>query len=100
MNAAALDCFALLAMTTLALGRHCEERSDEAIHAASASCDDGLLRLRLAMTAKRHCEERSDEAIHTAAPFADGLLRLRLAMTASSSRCRGLLRSASNDGGI
>ena len=47
-----MDCFAALAMTGVALGRHCEgaERSeaDEAIHAAAAGVlQHGLLRSAL-----------------------------------------------------
>jgi hypothetical protein len=102
-----MDCFAARAMTAPHLDRlcclkleprHCEERSDEAIHSFVLARRDGLLRgpchrarIRatrwLAMTAphldrlcclkleSRHCEERSDEAIHSFFARRDGLLR-------------------------
>ncbi len=77
--------------------RHCEERSDEAIHVAVGD-GDGLLRFarndgpgeilapesrggggeagpELRSPKFRHCEERSDEAIHVAVGDGDGLLR-------------------------
>ncbi|MCX7241762.1 MAG: hypothetical protein NTU86_15140 [Burkholderiales bacterium] len=50
--------------------RHCEERSDAAVHAGTKSwiaTAFGLAMTRecgLAITNRRHCEERSDAAIH------------------------------------
>jgi hypothetical protein len=52
------------------LRRHCEERSDEAIHLRSCEAEPWIASLALAMTMmehsylRRHCEKRSDEAIH------------------------------------
>src|SRR5690554_968589 len=84
----ALDCRASLAMTVLgwmygaewrcwALPRHCEERSDVAIHGHRAIARTGLPRFArndgagvdvrcgvALLGSPRHCEERSDVAIH------------------------------------
>jgi hypothetical protein len=51
--------------------RHCEERSDEAIHIAFMDCfaalamTDNVVIANTKATNHRLCEERSDEAIHS-----------------------------------
>src|SRR6267378_888284 len=84
-----MDCFAALA-TTESFHRHCEERSDEAIHSflrhglLRCARNDGtraLLRHCLRQTRSVCARERSDEAIH-------------------SFLWHGLLRCARNDGEV